>query len=214
MKKIILFFSLSLLSSCCFDIFDPLDTHDLCADQVFTETRKVSLNAPYNLKTNKVFLEANTLTADKIRKALQVPNYNFVVKRIEINSAKIKYNRLNENTSAALFVNIGVVGNTFNQLLLAKQNVLLPLVDIPETFISKGLKINEFLNGQAIVELKKILSNYIDFINNDGISFIITGEPSPPLTTAHFSLEFVMDITVVYEVCRFVPLGTGERLCD
>lgn len=214
MKKIFLFFMLSILSSCCFDTFDPFDTQELCADQVFTETRKVTLNAPYVLKTDKLFLEANTLTADKIRKALQVPAYSFEVKRIEINSAKIKYNRLSENTSAALLVNVGVVGNTFNQLLLAKQNVFLPLVDIPETFINKGLKINEFLNGQGIEELKKILSNYINFINQDGISFIITGQPSPPLTTAHFSLEFVMDITIVYEVCRFVPLGTGERICE
>lgn len=209
---VILVAPLFLFSGCCF--LDPEEFDEGCLDQVFEETKNVPIESVYTLNTTADFLEANTITADKIQNALKVDGKDFTVKRIEITSAQIAYRRLGENTSAALFVNTAVTGNTFNQLLLLKQNLLVPLFDIPGTGFTDPVNINEYLNGNAIKELKKILLNYATIINDDGISFILTGSPSPAGSRANFELKFKLNISIVYEVCRFAPMGTGIRTCE
>jgi len=210
---IILFAQFIFFSGCCFmepnELFD-----DTCTEQVFEETKNVPLESVYSLNTGSTFAEATTLTASQIQNALKVPGDDFTIKRIEITSAQISYMRYPDNTSAALLVNTAVTGNTFSQLLLLQENLFLPLVDIPGTGFTDPVNINEYLSGPAIKELKKILLDYATFLNDDGISFILTGNPSPPLTTAHFDLKFKLNLTIVYEICRFAPIGDGIRPCD
>jgi hypothetical protein len=200
------------LTGCCF--MDPEEFENGCDDQVFEETKQVPLESVYTLNTTSTFLEANTLTASQIQNALKVEGNDFTIKRIEITSAQVAYRRLPDNTSAALFVNTAVVGNTFSQLLLLKENLLLPLIDIPGTLFTDPLNINEFLNGQAIKDFKKILLDYATIINDEGISFILTGNPSPAGTTANFELKFKINLSIVYEVCRYAPIGEGIRSCE
>jgi len=199
-------------SGCCF--IDPEEFENGCLDQLFEETKNVPLESVYTLNTNTTFLEASTLTASQIQNALKVEGSDFTVKRIEITSAQISYRRLPENTSGALFVNMAITGNTFNQLFLLKENLLVPLYDIPGTGFTEPLNINEFLNGQAIKDLKKILLDYATFLSDDGISFILSGNPSPPLTRANFELKFKINLSIVYEVCRYAPIGEGIRACE
>lgn len=203
---------LFFISGCCF--IDPEEFENGCLDQIFEETKNVPIESVYTLNTTATFLEANTLTADKIQSALKVDGKDFTVKRIEITSAQISYRRLQENTSGALFINTAVTGNTFAQLLLLKENLLVPLVDIPGTGFTDPININEYLNGNAIKELKKILLNYATILNDDGISFILSGSPSPAGTRANFELKFKINLAIVYEVCRYAPLGSGIRVCE
>lgn len=209
---VILLASLFFFSGCCF--IDPEEFENGCLDQLFEETKNVPIESVYTLNTNSTFLEANTLTAAQIKDALKVEGDDFTIKRIEITSAQIAYRRLPENTSAALFINTAVTGNTFAQLLLLKENLLVPLLDIPGTGFTDPLNINEFLNGQAIKDLKKILLDYATIINDDGISFILTGNPSPGGTRANFELKFKINLSIVYEVCRYAPIGEGIRACE
>ncbi len=208
----ILIAQLFFFSGCCF--IDNVEFEDGCLDQVFEETKNVPLESVYTLNTNSTFLEANTLTASQIQNALKVEGDDFTIKRIEITSAQIAYRRLAENTSAALFINTAVTGNTFGQLLLMKENLLLPLVDIPGTGFTDPVNINEFLNGPAIKELKNILLNYATILNDEGISFILSGNPSPAGTKANFDLKFKINLSIVYEVCRYAPIGVGIRACE
>ncbi len=213
MKRTIFFLPIVVLFSSCCNL-DFWYGDEGCADQIFTETRRVTVNAPYTVNTSKTFLEASNISAATIRKALNIPNESFTVKRIEINSGRIKYDRLEANTAGAINVNIAIVGKTLNQLLLKETNLLLPLYDIPPVFLSEGININQYLNTKGIGELKKILMSYATLLNDDGISFVLTGDPTPGAATANFKLEMVLDISIVYEVCRYVPLGQGERLCE
>ena len=210
---IIVLAQLTFLSGCCFLEPDEL-LGDTCTSQVFEETKNVPLESVYTLKSSSSFLEANTLTASQIQNALKVPGNDFEVKRIEITSAQITYTRQPDNTAGALFVNTAVTGNTFAQLLLLKENLLLPLYDIPGTVITDPVNINQYLNGPAIKELKKILLDYATIINDEGISFILSGSPSPAGTTAHFELKFKINLTIVYEICRDAPIGDGIRECE
>lgn len=218
MKYFLFFSSLYLLfSGCCGELDDLFTESITCRDEVFTETKKVPLKFDYIVNTNKKFIIAQTITSDKIRKALSVPESNFTLKQIEITSGKISYKREADNQALALFTNFAVVGNTFNQILLFKKDELLPLYDIIDpTGINKDIKLNEFFDSEAIKGLKDILRDYVLLINDDGISVILLGEPSPfslsPL--AHFTLNFSLNITIVYEVCRYVPMGEGERICE
>jgi len=204
---------LIFLSGCCFLEPDEL-FEDTCSDQVFEETKSVPLESVYTLNTNSSFVEANTLTASQIQSALKVEGTDFEIKRIEITSAQISYKRHPDNSAGALLVNIAVVGNTFSQLLLLKENLLLPLYDIPGTGFTDPININEYLSGPAIKELKNILLNYATILNDEGISFLLSGNPSPSGTTAHFDLKFKINLTIVYEVCRTAPIGEGIRLCE
>ena len=210
---LLLLSQLIILSGCCF--LDPEEFgEEGCLDQVFEETKSVPLESVYTLNTNSSFVEANTLTASQIQNALKVEGDDFEIKRIEITSAQISYVRLPDNTAGALLVNVAVVGNTFSQLLLLKENLLLPLYDIPGTVITDPININEYLSGPAIKELKNILLNYATILNDEGISFLLSGNPTPSGTSAHFDLKFKINLTIVYEVCRPAPLGTGIRTCE
>src|SRR5688500_13469078 len=210
---IIVFAQLIFLSGCCF--LDPDELlGDTCTSQVFEETKNVPLESVYTLNTNSSFVEANTLTASQIQSALKVEGSDFEIKRIEITSAQISYKRHPDNSAGALLVNIAVVGNTFSQLLLMKENLLLPLFDIPGTGFTDPININEYLSGPAIKELKKILLDYATILNDEGISFLLTGNPSPPGTSAHFDLKFNIKLTIVYEICRDAPIGDGIRECE
>lgn len=200
------------ISSCCaveFE-FDP----DACVDQVFLETKVVKLENTYTVNTSSQFLEASTISGSSIRNALQIEGDNFEIKSIELTSAQIQYKRNANNTSAALIINTAVTGNTFNQLLLQKENLFLPLVDIPGTGFTDPVNINEFLNGPAIKELRNILLNYATVLNDEGISFILTGQGSPAGTLAHFDLNYILHLSIVYEICRYAPIGTGQRVCE
>jgi hypothetical protein len=209
------FLLLFIFSSCCNGDFWSFDQSDLCRDEIFTKTEKINLKFDYTVNTNKKFIIANTVTADKIRKALKVPEgQSFTLKSIDITSGHINYGRHPDNTAVALNVNFAIVGNTFNQLLLLKNDLLLPLIDIPEIpGLSDAVKINEFFDTEGLKGLKDILRDYVVLANNDGISFLLLGEPKLSLL-AHFTLNFNMNVTVVYEVCQFVPIGQGERACN
>ena len=172
------------------------------------------MESVYSLNTSSSFVEANTLTASQIQSALKVEGSDFTIKRIEITSAQISYKRNPDNTAGALLVNTAVTGNTFGQLLLLRENLLLPLYDIPGTGFTDPVNINEYLSGPAIKELKNILLNYATILNDEGISFLLTGNPTPAGTMAHFELKFKINLTIVYEVCRFAPLGEGIRQCE
>lgn len=215
MKNILFSFTLILLlSGCCGDIEELLTEGITCRDEIFTETKKIGFTFDYIVNTTNSFAEVNTVTANDIRRALKVPDNNFTLKQIEVTSGKIDYSRFEDNQSAAIFLNVAITANTFNQLLLLKSNQLLPLIDIPATPFNKAVKINEFFNTEGIKGLKDLLRDYVLLLNDDGISFALVGESSPRSTLAHFKLSFTLYVTVVYEVCKYVPLGQGERACD
>ncbi len=210
-----LFLLAFIISGCCADMSDIMNgTSQLCQDEVFTETKKIGFTFEYVVNTTNTFAEVNTVTAENIRKALQVPDDNFTLKKIEITSGKVEYGRFDDNTAPAMFLNIAITGNTFNQLLLLTSNQLLPLIDIPETPLNQAVKINEFFNTEGIKGLKELLRDYVLLLNDDGINFALVGEVSPKNLTAHFKLNLIMYVSITYEVCHFVPLGEGERVCE
>jgi|SRR5687768_7260983 len=210
---IILFAHIVLFSGCC--LLEPDELFgDSCTNQVFEETKNVPLESVYTLNTNSSFAEASTVTASQIQALLKVEGTDFTIKRIEITSAQISYMRHPDNTAGALMVNTAVVGITFSQLLLLREDLFLPLYDIPSLGFTEPLNINQYLSGQAIIDLKKILLDYATILNDEGMSFILTGHPTPPGATAHFDLKFKLNLTIVYEICRFAPIGDGIRQCE
>ncbi|MBK8955032.1 MAG: hypothetical protein IPM34_05685 [Saprospiraceae bacterium] len=205
------------LSGCCGLEEFLAGEEEACADQIFTETRKLPFITTYEVNEDKIFLLANKITASQIRSALSLPSDPYTLKSLQVTSAKVNYSRAADNTAAAMFLNLGVISGdgTFDLLLLKERNVLLPLFDIPATPFSNAVKLNEYLNGKAISELNKAMSRYVTSTNlQDDLSFIMTGEPSPKGLKMHFTLEFNLEVTVVYEVCKYAPLGVGERICE
>ncbi|MBK9271701.1 MAG: hypothetical protein IPM48_08875 [Saprospiraceae bacterium] len=190
-----------------------IEVVEFCEDQVFVETRTAPVEFTYTVNKTGKFLEAHKLTAENIRKALKVEGSNFKVKRIELTSAFMSYKKELDNSSAAMFVNIGAVDNGLNLILLMKQNQLVPLVDIPATIFTPEVNINKYLNDQGVKEIARLLQVYAEAVNDEGISFALTGEGSPANTHMHFHVKVKMNVAVQYEVCRYVPLGTGLRVC-
>lgn len=218
MKKIFLLGFLYFgLSGCC-GLEEYLGGADeACADQIFTETRKLPFKANYVVDENKIFLLANKFTAADIRKGLGIPNQPHTLKSLQVTSAKVNYSRAGDNTAGAMFLNMAVISSdgSLDLILLKERNALLPLFDIPATPFTNAVKLNEYLNGKAISELNKALSRYVSSTTQqDDLSFIMTGEPSPGGTRMHFTLDFTLEVTVVYEICRYAPLGVGERICN
>jgi len=204
------------LSGCC-GMTDFLNTKELCADQIFTETRQVTIKSSYSVDENKIWLIANKITGSDVKKALQIPTQAHTLKSVSVTSAKINYTRASENSSASFYLNLGAIASdgSFDLLLLKQQNQVLPLFDIPEVpLITKAVNINEYLNGKAISELNKALARYITVADVADISFIMTGEPFPKNSRTKFNLDFTLNVTAVYEICRYVPLGQGERVCE
>ncbi len=198
-------------SACCW--LDG-DIKELCDYEVFVETRIVPLENTYTVNTSEPFIEAAVLTASKIRQALSIDEDRFEIERIELTSAQISYMRHPDNVAGGVYVTTAVVGNTFNQLLLQKENLLLPLYDIPGTGFTEPVNINEILSGVAITELKNVLLNYATLLNDEGISFILLGQSAPANQLVHFDLKFKLNLSIVYSVCRFVPIGSGQGPCE
>ncbi|MFZ1706179.1 MAG: hypothetical protein WAT79_17670 [Saprospiraceae bacterium] len=200
---------------CCGDgVWVPTFEESFCTNQVFKESKVVPFKFTYTVNTDKKFMESNIITAFQIQKALQVEGSNFTINTIDLCSASMSYKRNEGNTSAAVFVNLAIVDKSMNTVLLMKENQLLPLLDLPETVFSPEVNINKYLNGKGVNELSKILKTYAGSLNNEGLSFDLLGESSPANTTAHFELDVKMVVAIEYEVCRFVPLGFGLRLCS
>jgi hypothetical protein len=199
---------LNLQSCCTMD-----DT--FCTDQVFTETVNVPMKFTYVVNSSKPFIEAKKITATNIKNALKVEGEDFKVTKVELISANIQYSKDATNESRTFYVNVGaaVTGGVID-LVLLKENQVLPLFDVPATIFNKAIKINDYLNGDAIKELKKIVQNYATIINEGDISFILRGEGLPSKSLVKFTLNFELNFSVSYEVCRYAPMGVGERPCE
>ncbi|MCC6814848.1 MAG: hypothetical protein IT267_00370 [Saprospiraceae bacterium] len=187
---------------------------EFCADQVFTESRTIPIDFTYKVDRTSKFLEAHKLTADDIKRNLKAEGSNFKVKSLELTSAYISYLREADNSSPALFATIAIADNTLQLVPLLQKDQLLPLIDVPATLFTPEINISKQLNSKGVSELKKILHQQFDLINNDGVSFLLLAEPSPKGTRAHFQLNFKMYVAITYEICRYVPLGQGERICE
>jgi hypothetical protein len=203
MKYILTILAVFTLSSCCDFYFE-----ETCEFQTTEKTVTVPLTFSYEVNTTGSFVEAHRVTAADVLKALKEPVEDGEIKRIEIVGATINYARQVDNTAATLNVAAAVVDNTID-LLLMNEIQSLPLYDVP--FL---LNINEYLNGKGIEELKKILKNYVIALNQDGFSVLLTGKGFPEGSLAHFVLDINMTVTVVYEVCEWLPLGLGDEICN
>lgn len=208
MKYLLFSFLLfSIFSGCC-ELEEFMTGDDSCLDQIFTETRKVSINTKFGLNDNNFFTYANKITSSQIKSALQVPN-DGTVKKVSLNSAVFKYSSYNDNACRSLFANIAVVSSDgqIDFLILKEQNLLLPLI-IGQTAI------NSYLNSDGVKELDRALQQYAANTADSDLSFILSGDGLPKGALAHWDLTITMEITVVYEVCRYAPLGAGERVCE
>lgn len=213
MKKIIysilMMSGVWLMEGCC----EMDDT--FCVDQVFTESVNVPLDFTYTVNDNKPFVIAQKLTASDVRRALKVQGNDFKVKKVDFISGTIKYGKDPDNKAVSLYVNLGIVASGGGlEVLLLKERQVLPLFDIPATPFNKAISLNEFLNGNGIKEIKKIVENYATTINEGDISFLLRGEGLPVTALTKFSLMFSFRLSVTYEVCRYAPMGEGERACN
>lgn len=209
MKKYIylLFITFSFITACC-ELEEILSGQEQCADQIFTETRKVSIHTKFSFKDNNFFNYANKLTSSQIKSALQIPE-NSTVKSVSLNSAKFKYTSFADNKCRTLFANIAVISSSggIDFLIMKEQNLDVPLI------VGEYLA-NKYLNSEGVTELRRTLERYAANTVDTDLSFIITGDPVPKGVFAHFDLEINMEITTVYEVCRSAIIGTGERVCE
>lgn len=218
MKNFILLGFLYLGFSSCCGLEEYLGSgHETCAEQIFTETRKLPFVANYVVDENKTFLIANKFTAADIRRGLSIPDEPHTLLSLQVTSAKVNYSRAADNIAGAMYLNLLIVSgdSTLQLVMLKERNVFLPLYDIPASPFNNAVKLNEYLNDGAIKELNKALSRYVmSTSQQDDLQFIMTGEPYPKIALMHFTLDFTLELTVVYEVCRYAPLGVGERICE
>ena len=191
------------LSSCCDFYFA-----DTCELQTTERTITAPFTFTYEVNTSGSFIEAHQVKAADVLKALKEPVSSGEVKKIEIQGVVIDYVRLSDNQAATLNINAAVVDNTTNVILM-KEVQALPLYDVP--FF---LNINQYLNTKGVDEIKKILKSYVEVLNNDGFSVLLAGKGFPDGTLTHFQLNMTMTVTVVYEVCEWLPLGLGKELCE
>ncbi len=206
-----LIFSALIFSTCCGEHFE---NEEFCSDQVFLESKTAPIDFTYKVNKKGKILEAHKLTSADIQKALGVHGSNFKVKRIELTSAAIQYKKGEQNNSLGFNVSLAIVDNTAQLVALMKKDLWLPLNDLPSLGFTPELNINKELNEKGVAELKKILALHFDLLNNDGISFMLLGEGSPVNTDTHFELKVKMWVSLSYEVCRFVPIGQGLRICE
>ncbi|MEP7195507.1 MAG: hypothetical protein ABI851_03250 [Saprospiraceae bacterium] len=200
-----------IFSTCCGTF---LEVEEFCENQVFVESKTVPFEFIY--KVNKVgkIIQAHIVTSETIQDGLGLGGSNFTIKRIELTSANIAYLREEDNASAAMFASLAVLDNTNILTALTKKDLFLPLFDVPASIFSKAININNELNNKGVEELKKILKDNFDLLNNAGITFVLLTEGSPVGTLTHFQLKVKMYLSLTYEICRYAPIGLGERNCD
>ncbi|HRG68666.1 MAG: hypothetical protein JNL65_10465 [Saprospiraceae bacterium] len=209
MKKLLQFSSLFLLLSGCCGIEEYIGGGDEgCADQIFTETRKVTIKAPFTINDSKPFGYANKITGSNVKKAMQIPQ-DATVKKASLSSAKLNYTAAPDNACRSLFVDVHVVttDGSFSFLLIDQQNLFLPL-------LAGSTLINQQLNTKGVTELRRAIERYAANTFDTDLTFSITGEGLAKGSLAHFTLDIEMELSIVYEVCRYAPLGVGERVCE
>lgn len=209
MKKLALFSMLFVLMSGCCGLEEYLGgSDDACLDQIFTETRKVTIKAPFTINDAKPFGYANRITGANVKKAMQIPA-DATVRKASLNSARLNYTSASDNACRSLFVDIHVVTTDggFSFLLIDQQNLFLPL-------LAGSTLINNQLNTKGVTELRRAIERYATNTFDTDLSFTMTGEGLPKGALAHFTLDIEMELSIVYEVCRYAPLGAGERVCE
>ncbi len=205
----LLFFSI-LITACCGSEFS---VEEFCEDQVFTESKTVPIDFTYVVNKKEKILEAHKLTGADIQKSIGATGTNFKIKRLELTSASVQYKKGSDNYALGLVTSLAVVDNTLLLVPLLKKDLYLPMNDLPSTGFTPALNINKELNENGVKELKKLFYQYFDLLNDEGISFVLVGTGSPTGVNVNFELKVKMWVALTYEVCRYVPVGQGERVC-
>ncbi|MEP7323527.1 MAG: hypothetical protein ABI761_16505 [Saprospiraceae bacterium] len=210
-KSFLILLGVLQIQGCCSELDETF-----CLNQVFTETINVPMSFTYQVNSSKPFIEAKKITAADVKNALKVGGTDFKLKSVELISGAIKFSKDPTNACRTLNVNLGVVASSDGfEYALLRENQVLPLFDIPPIpYITEGIKLNDYLNGKGVLELKKILKNYATIINDGTISFILRGEGLPSASLVKFNLFFDLKLSVTYEVCRYAPMGKGDRVCE
>jgi hypothetical protein len=218
MKKSIQYFGwigVLMISSCCY--FDPSNWNDdLCGYAVFEETRLIPLNLEYEVNKTGQFVEPLGLSSSLIRDILEVSfqDSDFKVLRLELISSSLTYSREKDNTSASMDVNAAVMGASFDTLVLMHDNLTLPLSGLTDTVTTDPLKLNQYLDGKAVKDLINIITEYVTTSKDEQILFVLGGIGMPLGSNTHFKLQLSLQLTMVYEICRYVPIGQGIRPCS
>lgn len=209
----ILFFAVVVLifNGCC---GSDLAVGEFCENQVFVESRIAPVEFTYTVNTSQKFFQGHRLTSENLRKALKIEGSNFKVRKMGLTSAFMAYKKEVDNDAAAMFVNIGAVDNSLGLVLLMKKDQFVPLVDVPSIGFTPEVNINKLLNENGVKEISKLLEVYAEVLNDEGLDFILSGEASPKGQKMHFQVKVKMNISVEYEICRYLPLGAGLRLCE
>ena len=74
--------------------------------------------------------------------------------------------------------------------------------------------INSYLNSEGVKEVERAITRYGSNTIDSDLSFIFAADNVPATSLAHFKVTYEINITIVYEVCRYAPLGLGERVCE
>ncbi len=171
----------------------------------------------YSIQESKTFIEAQKITADQIIDAIDPYSSLFFVtgerfrdrkiKDIVINGGTLSYNVNQTNQADKLEAIILASDDTKDDVIVAKKKTL--GLDLFSVIGTKAV-----LAADGVNFLRGSLKDHVNRLNNDGISFLMSGNPLPNGKLADLELTVSLNVQVVYEVCEKLPLGVGDKLCN
>ncbi|HKK88606.1 MAG TPA: hypothetical protein VJ917_07125 [Saprospiraceae bacterium] len=203
----IVFISL-ILSSCeCHFIYsDP----DLCEWQTVEYTVTDDLIFTYEINTNGNFLEAHRIDSDDVFDAFgESVSDEAEIKKIELVGASFAYSSYSDNEAEKISFQAFVAENDLELLLMNETGEF----DIPDG-LGESFAANALLNTVGVTKMKELVRDYAGLLNFGSFDVLALGTTLPQGKLCHVQLDIAMRFTMVYEDCRWLPLGMGDETCE
>lgn len=212
-KSILLVLTGISFAGCC-ELEHVLGADEEKCYEIFLETKNVPVSFIYQMNTNQPFNIAKSISSADVARALKEDDPDLTIKEVNLTKANIKYTRDPSNTADSFRVNIRIIQSGIQaDYLLFKENKAYSLTPT-DPLLGVSIPVNLFLNTVAVTALKKVIKDYGTQINQGSLFFNLVGEGLPTGKLLKFELMLEFTFSIKYEVCRFVPMGSGIRRCD
>ena len=203
----IIFSSLFIYSCDCHFVYaDP----DICDWQRVEYTVTDDLIYTYEIETTGSFLEAHRVDSDDVFEAFgESVSEDAEIKKIELVGASFAYSAYPDNQADKLTFRAIVLENELEYLLMNETGEF----DIPDG-VFEEFSANALLNTVGVAKLKQLVREYATLLNFGTFDVLAVGNGVPQGNLCHLKLDIKMRFSMVYEDCKWLPLGMGDETCE
>ncbi len=171
----------------------------------FEFTSKVTLNESVRVETYQIFNESVSVTDQAVKDAIDISS-DADISKVEINSVQIIITPQSGNRVKVLSFGANIVFEGLVIPILKNQGFDVKIPDSPGEEV-----VLTDIETDAVLQLKRIINNYLSNINSNPFILNVVGETAFVLHDyINLGINFKIEFSTVYEECVEVYFGGDD----